>query len=160
MTSSFHEYALVAAPRLRRTAYLLCRDWALAQDLTQTTLAKMYVHWGRVSSREEPEPYGQKVLTRVFLDSRRLRSPTEFVTADLPETPDPGPDTDLRLTLLDALARLPDRDRAVVVLRYWEDLSVETVADILDLSPSTVKAQSARALTRLRGVLGADALSD
>jgi RNA polymerase sigma-70 factor (sigma-E family) len=155
----FVEYAKVAAPRLRRTAYLLCRDWDQAQDFTQTTLAKMYVHWGRLAKRDNPHAYASKVLSRIVLDHQRRRSSTEAVVAEVPETSGWSPQPDLRLTLLDALARIPHRDRAIVVLRYWEDLSVETVADILGVPIAVVKSQSARTLTRLRAMLGADALA-
>jgi RNA polymerase sigma-70 factor (sigma-E family) len=155
----FVEYARFAGPRLRRTAYLLCRDWELAQDLTQNTMAKMYVHWRRITRRENPHAYAKKVLMRVYFDHVRLRGSHESVVAQIPDTASRDSDTDLRLTLIDALARLPDRDRAIVVLRYWEDLSVETVADILGLPAGTVKSQSARTLCRLRALLGAGAMA-
>lgn len=157
--STFVEYARVAAPRLRRTAFLLCRDWDLAQDFTQTALARMYVHWGRINRREDPQAYGRKVLTRVVLDHQRRRWSTEQAVPEVPATAAPAADVDLRLTLLDALGRIPGRDRAIVVLRYWEDLSVADVADLLHVSEATVRTQSARTLARLRVVLGADALA-
>nr|MDT0656566.1 SigE family RNA polymerase sigma factor [Micromonospora sp. DSM 115978] len=152
----FVAFAHAAAPRLRRTAYLMCRDWHLAQDLTQITLAKAYVSWKRISRAANVEAYTRKILLRVLLDHQRRRSSREVATAALPE---PSPDgsgqagPDLRLTLLDALGSLPERDRAIVVLRYWEDHSVETVAEILAISPAVVKSQSARSLTRLRALL-------
>jgi len=155
----FVEYARVAAPQLRRTAYLLCRDWDLAQDFTQTTLAKMYVHWERIVQRDNPHAYAKKVLLRAVVDHQRLRSSSETVVAELPETAVPGADTDLRITLIDALARIPYRDRAIVILRYWEDQSVEATADLLGVPAGTVKSQAARTLTRLRTMLGVDALA-
>jgi RNA polymerase sigma-70 factor (sigma-E family) len=155
----FVEYARVAGPRLRRTAFLLCRDWELAQDFTQTTLAKMYVHWRRISRKDNPHAYAKKVLSRVFFDHQRLRSSHEVVLAEFPDAAGPGADTELRMTLIDALARIPYRDRAIVVLRYWEDLSIDAVAEILEMPAGTVKSQSARTLARLRDMLGGDALS-
>jgi RNA polymerase sigma-70 factor (sigma-E family) len=155
----FVEYARVAAPQLRRTAYLLCRDWDLAQDFAQTTLAKMYVHWERITRRDNPHAYAKKVLLRAFFDHQRLRSSSEEVVAELPERAGRGADTDLRVTLLDALGRIPYRDRAIVILRFWEDQSVESTADLLGVPAGTVKSQCARTLARLRTMLGADALA-
>ena len=154
----FVEYARAAAPRLRRTAYLLCHDWHLAQDFTQTALARLFVHWGRIQRRESPDAYARKVLLRVFLDHQRLSSSHEVVTDRVADTPSPTGQPELRVTLLEALRRIPPRDRAILVLRYWEDQSIETVADVLGVSAATVKAQSARGLTRLRALLGADQL--
>ncbi|AGL19752.1 SigE family RNA polymerase sigma factor [Actinoplanes sp. N902-109] len=150
----FVEYARTSAGQLRRTAYLLCRDWDLAGDLTQTTLAKMFVHWKRITRRDNPHAYARQVLSRAFLDQHRLKRSREVVTAEFAETPGPGDDPDLRLTLIEALGRIPPRERAIVVLRYWEDLSVESVAQILDLPPGTVTSQSSRTLARLRTLLG------
>lgn len=150
--AEFTAWASAAAPRLRDTAYLLSRDWHLADDLTQTTLTKMYLAWGRASAADNLAAYAHTVLTRTFLDHRRRRSSGEVVTDALPEHGShTGPE--LRLTLLDALARLAPPDRTVVVLRYWEDHSVEQTAEILGISAGAVKTRSLRALARLRGVL-------
>ena len=150
----FVEYARTSASQLRRTAYLLCRDWDLAADLTQTTLARMFVHWSRINRRDNPHAYARQVLSRAFLDHHRSKRSQEVVTAEFGDVPGIGEDSDLRLTLIDALARIPPRDRAIVVLRYWEDLSVESVAEILGLPTGTVTSQCARSLTRLRRLLG------
>lgn len=150
----FTEYARVAAARLRRTAYLLCHDWYLAQDFTQTALAKLYVHWGRIRSRETPDAYARKVLLRVFLDHQRRGSSREVVVERPAERAAPDGQPELRATLLDALRRIPPRDRAILVLRYWEDQSVGTVAELIGVSEATVKTQSARGLARLRALLG------
>src|SRR4051794_29716132 len=82
----FAPFARHAGPRLRRTAYLLCRDWELAQDLTQTTLAKLFVRWSRIGRNDEPTAYANKVLLRVFLDHKRLRRSREQVVAEVPES--------------------------------------------------------------------------
>lgn len=151
--SEFSEFAEAAVTRLRQTAFLLSRDWHLAQDLTQITLAKVYVRWRRI---DDPHAYARKTLLRAFLDHRRRRSSGEVAVAELPETSAAGDQPDLRLTLFDALGHLPPRDRAIVVLRYWEDLSVRAVAELLDLSESNVKIQSMRSLDKLRTLLDED----
>lgn len=152
----FVAFAEAAAPRLRRTAYLMCRDWHLAQDFTQTALAKMYAAWSRVVRADNIDAYSRKVLLRVVLDHRRRLSGQELVVPGLAVDSDPArPEQPaLRLTMIDALGCLPPRDRAIVVLRYWEDQSVETVAETLGVSVSVVKTQSRRSLARLRELLG------
>jgi RNA polymerase sigma-70 factor (sigma-E family) len=154
----FTQFVAAATPRLRRTAYLMCRDWHLAQDLTQLTLAKMYASWGRIWRTANLEAYSRRVLLNAVFDQRKRRSDTELVLADLPDRPGHGGQStaDLHVTLMDALATLPVRDQAIVVLRHYEDQSVETVAEILGVSASVVKMQSMRALTRLREMLGED----
>jgi RNA polymerase sigma-70 factor (sigma-E family) len=151
--SDFTEFAEAAAVRLRQTAFLLSRDWHLAQDLTQITLAKVYLGWRRI---DDPHAYAKKILLRAFLDHKRRRSSGELAVEELPETPTSGDQSDLRLTLFEALGHLPPRDRAIVVLRYWEDLSVRAVADLLGLSENNVKIQSMRSLAKLRALLGED----
>ncbi|MDG4820603.1 SigE family RNA polymerase sigma factor [Asanoa sp. WMMD1127] len=154
--AEFTAFVEAAAPRLRRTAYLMCRDWHLAQDLTQTTFVKMYVVWGRIRRHANLDAYSRRVLLNAVFDQRSRRGATEVVLAALPEAPTPPGDVETHVALLRALATLPVRDQAIVVLRHWEDLSVETVAEILDVSVSVVKTQNGRALARLRAVLGED----
>ena len=151
----FTAYAAARAQRLRDTAYLLCGDWHAAQDLTQTTLVKLYTAWKRVERRENVDAYARQVMLRAFLDSRRLKRSTERPRAELPEATAPvDGDPALRLTLLSALARLPLNRRAVLVLRFWEDQTVEATAAAMGLSASAVKALTQRALAELRTVLG------
>ncbi|MDH6113291.1 RNA polymerase sigma-70 factor (sigma-E family) [Kitasatospora sp. MAP12-15] len=155
--AEFTAFAEGGATRLRQIAYLMCRDWHLAQDLTQTTLTKMYVAWPRITRRDsDPFVYARKVLLNTLLDHKRLRSTGEVATDQLPERPDTPDATAVRLTLLEALATLPNRDRAILLLRHWEDHSVETTAEILGISTSVVKTQSMRALAVLRAHLGED----
>ncbi|MEV4121401.1 SigE family RNA polymerase sigma factor [Micromonospora sp. NPDC049645] len=156
--AEFTAFVETTAPRLRRTAYLMCRDWHLAQDLTQTTLAKMYANWGRIRDTANPEAYSRRVLMNAVFDQNKRRSASEVLLAELPETPHLRPDdtTELHVALLRALAALPIRDQAIVVLRHWEDQSVEAVASTLDVSVSVVKTRNARALTKLRALLGQD----
>ncbi|MEH1130451.1 SigE family RNA polymerase sigma factor [Micromonospora sp. CPCC 206061] len=152
----FTAFVASVAPRLRRVAYLMCGDWHLAQDLTQTTLARMYASWSRIWRNANLEAYSRRVLMNAVFDQRKRRSNTELVLAELPEPVRAGAQstTELHVTLVTALATLPARDQAIVVLRYWEDHSVQTVADILGLSTTLVTTRSARALSKLRAMLG------
>jgi RNA polymerase sigma-70 factor (sigma-E family) len=154
----FTAFAYGAAAGLRRTAYLLCRDWHLAEDLVQTALAKLYVVWARLDWSSSPEAYVRKILYREFLRHRGRRSAQDLVTATPPEI---GVDAsvELRLTILDAIGQLPPRDRAIILLRYWEDQSIATVAETLGVHPGVVKSQSLRSLARLRSLLGDDQLA-
>jgi RNA polymerase sigma-70 factor (sigma-E family) len=154
----FVEFAHAYAAGLRRTAYLMCRDWHLAQDLTQTTLAKLYVAWGRLGRLDNPGGYARKILLRAYLDHQRRRGSHELVVESPPEAVHES-NPELRLTLLDALGSLAPRDRAIVVLRYWEDLSIEAVAELMGVTTSVVKTQSMRSLAKLREVLGEDLLT-
>lgn len=150
---SFEAFAQASQRRLYRTAYLLCGDPDTARDLTQTTLAKLFQHWRRASAADHIEAYARTVLTRTYLAERRQRLRDRL--AHSRPGPRPIPDhTDLRVTLMSALAGLPPGARAMVVLRYWEDQSVESVAELLKCSESTVKSQCSRSLAKLRAQLG------
>lgn len=150
--ASFDEFVHATAGTMHRTALLLTGgDHYLAEDLTQATYTKVYVAWRRVSHIDDPVAYTRQVLTRTYLSHRRLRRSSERPTDVLPEIADPGgADPGARLDLLTALGRLSASDRAVVVLRYWQDLSVAQTADTLQLSGATVRQRSRRALARLR----------
>jgi RNA polymerase sigma-70 factor (sigma-E family) len=152
--AEFTEFAAAELTRLRRTAFLLCGDWHAAEDLTQVALTKTLLAWRRISKRENAHAYAHRTLVNAYLDQRRLRSSGEIASATLPELPVPATTAELRIVLLDALAELPAQARAVVVLRYWEDLSIEQVASTLRCSTGNVKSQSARALSKLRSRLG------
>ncbi|MFJ5706462.1 MULTISPECIES: SigE family RNA polymerase sigma factor [unclassified Streptomyces] len=160
--AGFEEFARAAQQRLYRTAYLLCGDAEGARDLTQTTLAKLYQHWRRAGAAEHPHAYAKTVLTRTFLAERRrrLRDLLVLTRAGGSTVPEAAPDhADLRVTLLAALAELPPRARAMVVLRYWDDQSVASVATLLRCSEATVKSQCSRSLARLRTRLADAGLS-
>ncbi|MEW1696605.1 SigE family RNA polymerase sigma factor [Streptomyces sp. NPDC093249] len=152
----FLEFASARSGHLFRSACLLTSgDTHLAEDLTQETLGRMYVLWGRTARIGNPAAYAQTVLVRTFLSHRRRRSATERPLGELPDrAPDDGQDPALRIALLDALAGLAPKDRAVVVLRYWEDRSVEETADALHVSSAAVRTRSSRALAKLRQRLG------
>jgi RNA polymerase sigma-70 factor (sigma-E family) len=155
MTASdeFVEFAAAASLRLRRTAFLLCGDWHTAEDLAQTTLAKIFVSWRRIRRADAAYSYATKTLVNTYFADRRLKRAGEVLTDQLPEHPAPEQAPELRLLVLDALATLPPQTRAVVVLRYWADLSVEQVANLLHCSEGNVKSQSARGLDKLRPLL-------
>jgi RNA polymerase sigma-70 factor (sigma-E family) len=155
----FVEFAQPISPRLRRTAFLLCGDWHTAEDLTQTALAKVFVAWRRIRQRDAAHAYATRTLVNAYLADRRLKRVGEVLTTRFPERPAESPMPEMRILVLDALASLPPRGRAVVVLRYWEDLSVEQAAVVLGCSTGNVKSQSARALGKLRVMLG-DAVTE
>jgi RNA polymerase sigma-70 factor (sigma-E family) len=150
----FTEFAQAELTRLRRTAYLLCGDWHGAEDLTQIALTKTLLAWRRISKRANAHAYAHRTLVNAYLGQRRTRKSGEVPVDRLPDHTGQPDTAELRLVLLDALATLPPQARAVLVLRYWEDLSVDQVAAILRCSPGNVKSQSARALQKLRAVLG------
>jgi RNA polymerase sigma-70 factor (sigma-E family) len=154
----FTEFATGAAPRLRRTAFLLCGNWHTAEDLAQTTLAKMFVSWHRVSRQDAVYAYANRTLVNTYFADRRGKRARELLTGWLPERAVESPGPEVRMVVLDALATLPPKARVVVVMRYWADLSVEQVADLLGCSAGNVKSQSARGLDKLRAVLGESGL--
>ena len=156
----FREFATARASQLFRIAYLVCGDWHEAQDLVQTTLAKLFVAWHRMQRTQSPDAYARKVLLNEYLSQRRLRRASETPVADPAEpTAATADDADLRLTLVAALRSLPPRSRAVVVLRYIDDHSIEATAEALGISPAAVKSLNTRGLAQLRDLLGADAES-
>jgi RNA polymerase sigma-70 factor (sigma-E family) len=152
----FVSYYLARAEQLRTTAYLLCGDWHLAQDLTQLTFTKLYRGWRRIERHDALDQYARRVLLRAFLDERRRpwrrEIPTAAIDPSRPARPDGQPDD--RVVLRSALLRLPPRQRAALVLRYWVDLSVEQTAAALGCTSGTVKSQTADGLANLRRLLG------
>jgi RNA polymerase sigma-70 factor (sigma-E family) len=152
---SFDDFVATRSTRLLRTAYLLTHDRALAEDLVQTSLAKAWFSWGRIEGR--PEAYVRRIMVNTYSSWWRRRWNGEEATADLPERGAgqgfrPGEDVrvDDRTDLWRALARLPRRQRAVVVLRYFEDLTEAQIGDVLGISAGTVKSQAAKAIKHLR----------
>lgn len=152
--ADFRDYVLARSPALLRTAYLLTGQRADAEDLVQTSLAKTYLGLRRIRDRSALDAYVRRTMitTQTSVWRRRGRG-REFPMADLPEpapTADAAETTALRAALWSALGRLGARQRAVVVLRYYEDCSEQEVAELLGISVGTVKSQAARALTTLR----------
>jgi RNA polymerase sigma-70 factor (sigma-E family) len=146
----FDGFVAARSPALLRTAYLLTGDWALAEDLLQTALGKSWFAWKRIEG--PPEPYVRRVLATTYATWWRRRWRSEYPTAELPETRvQAGTGTvDDRDQLWRVLGTLPRRQRAVVVLRYYEDLSEEETAAALGISCGTVKSTASRALAVLR----------
>jgi RNA polymerase sigma-70 factor (sigma-E family) len=156
----FEAWVLARAGALARSAYLLTGDVHLAEDLVQDTLARVADHWTRVSRDGEPDAYARRVMHHLAVDRwrRRRARPAEVLTDRHPELGGSGPDVERRLVLRDALARLTPKQRAVLSLRFYEDLTEVQTAQVLGCSPNTVKSQTRQALERLR-VLAPDLLS-
>ena len=144
---SFEEYVAARRGALLRTAYLLTGSHEDAEDLVQVALIRAVPHWKRIAGH--PEPYVRKILARESVSRWRRRRWREVHTDRVPDTAVTEPVTD-RLELQRALARLAPRQRAVIVLRYYEDLTEAETARVLGISVGTVKSQARDALARLR----------
>jgi RNA polymerase sigma-70 factor (sigma-E family) len=155
--ADFREFARARALALRRTAYLLCGDWHLAEDLVQNTLVKLYRVWPKITRRGPVDNYARQVLLRCWLDEqRRPWRRRERRDGVVPDRPSAAPEAGVSGPLLHALAGVPPKQRAAVVLRYCADLPVAAVAEVLRCSEGTVRSQAARGLEHLRGVLERD----
>jgi RNA polymerase sigma-70 factor (sigma-E family) len=154
--ADFESYVAVRRAHLRRTAYLLTGDWHRAEDVVQDTLTKLFVHWSRAQRADDLDAYVRRMLVNSFLSDRRRPWRRERSTDVLPEASysDPSGGSDERDELRRALTALGASQRAVIVLRYWDDLSIEQTADALGCSTGNVKSQSARGLAHLRAALG------
>ncbi|MER5425703.1 SigE family RNA polymerase sigma factor [Streptosporangium roseum] len=148
--ADFERYVEQRSARLLRTAYLLCRDWGTAEDLLQTALAKAWSAWRRVG--DDPDPYVYRILANTHASWWRRRWRTEVPTGVLPDVAgeDLTGEIGAREAVRQALAGLPDRQRAVIVLRYFADLPDPRIAEILGCSVATVRSQASRALAKLR----------
>ena len=153
----FGDYVVAKSRRLCEFAYLLCGDWHAAEDAVQTALGKLFVAWRRLRERESIDAYVRRIIVRVIIDQRRLlRYRRESSWAEPPDATPVADATDAtpqRLAVLAALAKVPPRQRAVLVLRFFEDQSVEETAEALRCSTGTVKSQTARGLRTLRALL-------
>lgn len=157
---AYVEYVTARLPALRRIAYLLCRDEHRADDVTQTAITRLYVHWRRAQAADDLDRYVRTVLVRCFLNEQRLRWAKVRLTATPPEPPPvPGPDVETRAVVHTALSRIPPRQRVVLVLRFLCDQPVAEVAEILGCSTGNVKRLTADGLTRLRAQLGDQTLA-
>jgi RNA polymerase sigma-70 factor (sigma-E family) len=156
--AEFGAYLDSRAVVMRRTAFLLCGgDWHRAEDLVQTTLTKIYAAWPRLRRDGSVDAYSRKVMVRAAIDdSRRAYRRREQIVDELPEVRVPDARVAEAVDVRRALARLPAGQRAVVVLRYWEDLSVTETAQALGRSEGTVKSQGAKGLAALRRLLTVD----
>jgi RNA polymerase sigma-70 factor (sigma-E family) len=138
---------------LQRTAWLLTGDWALAEDLVQTALARSWPRWERIRRRDDPEIYVRRVMVNTWSTWSRRRWWGERASAALPDAPAPGDlagELATRMAVRSALGSLTPRQRAVLVLRVFDDLPEAQVAQVLNCAVGTVKSTMAKALARLR----------
>jgi len=153
--AAYTEYVTAKTPWLRWVAFLLCQDWHRADDLLQTTAAKLYAAWPRASRLENLDGYSRKILVNTFLaEQRSLWWKRVLVHEQTPDAPVAQPDVDAALDLRAALLTLTAKQRTVLVLRYYDDLSVAETADTLRCSTGNVKKQTSVALAALRKTLG------
>jgi RNA polymerase sigma-70 factor (sigma-E family) len=154
--ADFTAFVAERAHSLLRTAYALTGDRHAAEDLVQNALGKAYARWRRIE--DEPEPYVRRMIYNDFVSSwRRSRRRAEISVAEPPDRSGPARlenDAALRMLLRDALMALPPRQRAVLVLRYFEDLSLQETAAVLSCGQGTVASQASRALAKLREIVG------
>ncbi|MGN6611903.1 MAG: SigE family RNA polymerase sigma factor [Angustibacter sp.] len=155
--TSFETFVAERGPALLRLAWLLCADADAAEDLVQDALVKVLPRWRRIVAGGAPEPYVRSVIRTTFIDGWRRRRVREVLVDDdtafgdgIGSAPDPASTADVRLTVQTALLRLTPRQRAVLVLRFYEDLTEAATARELGCSVSTVKSQTRHAVGRLR----------
>ena len=151
----FESWLTAREPALQRTAHLLTGDVHTAQDLVQNTLAKLYLAWDRLSDIGNIDAYARKILVNEHRSAwRRPVRRREQVTDRVPDRPAPAPEyEDRRDAVWRFVTSLPPRQRAVIVLRFYEQLTEPEIADLLGISLGTVKSQSSRALASLRAQL-------
>jgi RNA polymerase sigma-70 factor (sigma-E family) len=154
--AAYAEFVAASQQRLRRSAYLMTGDWQTAADVTQEALIRVYVAWPRLERAGGLPTYARRALVSAVIDAGRRRSTRERYEGRAPagaEASDSAGNVLDRRVLMDALAGLAPRQRACVVLRYFDDLSVADTADALGCSEGTVKSQTAKGLGRLRQTL-------
>ncbi|SHN46994.1 SigE family RNA polymerase sigma factor [Cryptosporangium aurantiacum] len=156
-TTGFDEYVAARGTALLRFAYLLTGDYHLAEDVLQEALAKVHGRWSRIADAERPTAYVQKAILRQYLSWRRRRSSTETPVAAAPEAFAPGSDHAeefaQRDSLWHALEELPRQQRAVLVLRFYEDLDDAEISRLVGCSVTTVRSHASRGLARLRATI-------
>jgi RNA polymerase sigma-70 factor (ECF subfamily) len=151
----FTEYVYAQSTRLLRLAWMLTGESAKAQDLLQATLTRVWPHWKRISANGSPDAYVRRVMINLATAWARRRWRFEIPTDNVPEraAPDETAVRDDRDLLVRALASLPARQRAIIVLRYYDGLTEQEVATILECSIGSVKSQASRGLATLRSRL-------
>ena len=162
-SEEFTSFVVAHQAKLRRVAYLMCGDWQLASDHVQDALVRVYRHWPRLRSDGEKLAYARKAVLSVVIDAKRRRSSTE-VPVDSVADRLGGTDAAERSADRDLLSRclvqVPARQRACLVLRYYDDLSVSEVATVLGCSEGTVKSQTARGLDTLQAAFARETNDD
>jgi RNA polymerase sigma-70 factor (sigma-E family) len=168
--AEFTEYVSARSPWLRRVAYLLCGDWHRADDLVQSSITKLYAHWSRAAGADNIDGYVRRMLVNTYLAEQRSgwarwtilhrwsAADSEAEAGVLDAREFSITDVDLSVDLKAALAKLPPRQRATVVLRYYCDLTVEQTAQVMACSAGNVKSQSSRGLATLRHLLDPTAI--
>jgi RNA polymerase sigma-70 factor (sigma-E family) len=158
---AFTEFMSVRSASLFHTAYLIVGDHQLAQDLLQESLIKTYIAWPRLRDVSGAEAYTRKTVVTTAISWRRRRSFHERPTDRMPDTavPDPGEAVSTHASVVAQLRSLPPRQRAAIVLRYYEDLSEAQTADVMGCSIGAVKSQVSTGLARLRDRMGANFLA-
>ncbi len=157
--AGFENFVAARRQALLRTAYLLTGSHEDAEDLVQVALVKAVPHWSRIA--DQPEPYVRKILARESVSRWRRRRWREVATHELPDRAAPAADPSEAAALRDALALLAPRQRAVIVLRYYEDLTERQTAEALGVAVGTVKSQARDGLARLRQLVpGLDGETD
>ncbi|WP_296606871.1 SigE family RNA polymerase sigma factor [Nocardioides sp.] len=163
---AYEEYAAAAWPALYRSSYLLTGNHADAEDLAQQTLLQAYRSWAKVSRADQPAAYVRRMQTNLFISMRRPQGRRMELLTDVPPEPRParggtsggqGAGVEDRMVLWPHIASLPPQQRAVVVLRYYEQLSEREIADALGCSTGNVKSTAHRALKALRAAIGSEA---
>jgi RNA polymerase sigma-70 factor (sigma-E family) len=145
---AFRAFVVERQKVLRRRAFLLCGNFADGDELVQEALARVYVAWPRISAGAEMA-YTRRTMLNLHLNDQRKRR-REVLTESTPEPQVAGPDQELALTLVDLLRGLPDKQRAVLVLRFWEDLTVPQIAEATGIAEGTIKSQLSRGLAAMR----------
>ncbi|MFC4013916.1 SigE family RNA polymerase sigma factor [Nonomuraea purpurea] len=152
----FHEYVRARGPALLRAAHQLTGHPLDAEDLLQNALTKTYLAWNRIEDRRALDGYVRRAMVNINISQWRRRKLEEYPSAELPEPPNDGParDGDVHELLEQALESLPERMRAAIVLRYYEDMTEPEIARTLGVSVGTVKSTVSRAMSKLRDALG------
>ncbi|MCG5470582.1 SigE family RNA polymerase sigma factor [Micromonospora sp. LAH09] len=149
----YTEYVRSRMVQWRRTAYLMCGDWDRGDDILQRVLTELYRNWARVRQADHPDALVRTMLLRRLIDERRLRWARVRLGTALPDVAAAATDPTDRITLVGALRQVPPRQRAALVLRYFQDLSVEETARAMGCTTGTVKSQTAKGLATLRTLL-------
>lgn len=152
LEEDFREFVAARQRGLLRTAWLLTGDWTAAEDLVQTALMRAWPHWRRLAGQGAAERYVRRIMVNSFNSGWRRRWRRETPTSDLPHghAPDAYGAVDLRQSLAAAVRALPPRQRAVVALRFFDDLTEAQIADVMGVAVGTVKSQTSKALASLR----------
>lgn len=155
----FCQFVAARQRALLRSAWLLVGEWAAAEDLVQTALMRTWPKWRRLRTPDDAEAYVRRVMVNTFISSSRRRWHGEIATERVPETAAQSEDVELRHLVTAAVHALPAKQRAVVVLRFFDDLTEAQTAAVLGIAVGTVKSQTSKAFATLRRHPQLDALA-